>query len=146
MTLHILSSGTRKALAAVALIAGLGFAAPTQAADNVQFGFSFGNGSDFSFSVGNGGFNGRHFGPAVCMTKKQLRRDLRDRGFYQIDFGGERHGWIHGTARKNNRLFSFDVNSCNGDLANVAPVGPRWPGNFPSPGGHGGPGYPGSWN
>ncbi len=145
MNINLLSSGTRKFLGAGAVILALGAAVPVQAADNVRFGFSFGEGN-FSLSIGNGGFNGRHFAPPqpVCMTENQLRARLRDQGYRHISFGGSRRGWLHTSARRDGRRFSFDTNTCNGAIANLVAERGFGSGGFPSGGhsGFGGNGFP----
>ncbi len=146
MNINLLSSGTRRFLGASAIILAVGAAAPVHAADNVQFGFSFGDGN-FSFSIGNGGFNGRHFSPpqpTVCLTQEQLRARLRGDGFRFISFAGSHRGWLHTTARRNGQRFSFDTNACNGAIANLVAEGGYRSGGFPSGGtsGFGGYGFP----
>lgn len=145
MNIKLLSTRARRFLGAGAIILALGTVAPVQAADNVQFGFSFGDG-DFSLSIGNGGFNGRHFSPPqpVCMTHDQLRARLRADGFRHITFSGSRRGWLHTTAQRNGRNFSFDTNACNGAVANLVAERGFRPGGFPPGGGSGfgGHGFP----
>ena len=137
MTFKPLSSRTRAIAAAGGLVLALFAAAPVSAADNVQFGFNFGNG-DFSVTFGNGGFNGRHFAPAppACLTKDQLRQRLRSQGYRFINFEGTRYGWTHTTARRNGQLFSFDTNTCNGAVANLVARN-----RFPGGGFGGNPGW-----
>lgn len=134
MVLSPFASTLRKSLAAGAVVAALGIAMPAQAADAMQFGFTFGNGgSGFSFSLGNGGYIGRHFAPPprpVCMTYEQVRNRLRDQGYRLIAFNGENRGWIHAKARKGGRAFQFDVNRCTGRVANVVALGGWGGGDF----------------
>ncbi len=133
MTLTLLSSHPRKILVVVGLAASLFAAMPANAAPPMQFGFSFGtDNGNFSFSLGNGGYNGRFFETPetpdrhpVCLTDKQLRAGLRGWGYSGIDFGQERQGWIHTMAWRNGRAYEFDVNRCTGELANIWPV-TRW--------------------
>ena len=158
------SATTRTVLLASGLALAMAFAAPTQAADNTQFGFSFGTGgSGFSFSLGNGGYIGRHFAPPppppVCMNWDQMRAQLRGQGFRWISFEGGTRGWVHVSARRYGQPFAFDMNRCTGSLANMQAqnywgnTGPGFPGaggpgpGNPGPGnpgpGFGGPGYGG---
>lgn len=146
-----LTSTTRKILAAALIVTALGAAAPASAADNAQFGFSFGNGNDgFSLSIGNGGFNGRVFGQQprqqVCLSEPQLRNQLRAQGFRWIDFGFERRGWIHATARKNGHRFEFDVNRCTAQIANIRPQGGWNQGGWNQGGWDNGGWNQGGWN
>ena len=142
MNINLLSSGTRKFLGVGAVILALGAAAPVQADDNVRLGFSFGDGN-FSLSIGNGGFNGRHFAPPqpACMTQDQLRSRLRAEGYRYISFGGSHRGWLHTKARRNGQRLSFDTNACNGAVANLVAERGFGSRGFPS-GGYSGNGFP----
>ena len=104
MNFTAFSATTRAVLLVSGLALGLAIAAPARAADNVQFGFSFGEGnSGFSFSLGNGGYIGRHFTPPApqpaCMGEAQLRSQLRAQGYRWITFGPTTRGWVHVSAR-----------------------------------------------
>ena len=165
MNLASLSTPTRSVLVAAGLACGLAFAAPVQAADNVQFGFSIGSGdSGFSFSLGNGGYIGRHFAPPqaapqaaprpapqpVCMTENQMRTQLRAQGYRWIGFGNAFRGWVHVTARRMGQGYQFDMNRCTGVISNLVATGGYGGGydggfgNGPAPGGFGG-GYSGGY-
>jgi len=138
MILAPLTSTTRRLLFAAGLVLGLGSAMPAMAADNAQFGFTFGTGNgSFGFSIGNGGFIGRHFVPPpphpVCLNNEQLRNRLRAEGYRFITFGNRHQNWIHTTARRNGQRFSFEINNCTGAIANLQAKG-SVPGGF-NPGG-----------
>ncbi|MBU1175481.1 MAG: hypothetical protein KKH72_08765 [Alphaproteobacteria bacterium] len=138
MTLAPFSAATRILLISTGLALSLAVAAPAQAADGARFGFSVGNGnSSFSFSLGNGGYIGRHFAPPprpVCMSETQMRDTLNAQGYRWIVFGGEHHGWVHVNARRLGRSYGFEMNKCNGAIANLMPMGGPGFGNPPANG------------
>lgn len=151
MNLASLSTSTRSILIAAGLACGLAFAAPVQAADSVQFGFSIGSGdSSFSFSLGNGGYIGRHFAPPqaapqpapqpVCMTENQMRTQLRAQGYRWIGFGNAYRGWVHVTAQRMGQGYQFDMNRCTGAISNLVAAGGGYGGfgSGPAPGGFNG--------
>lgn len=145
MIRSVLSATARKFILAGGLALGLAAAAPAAAADNAQFGFSFGNGNEgFSFSLGNGGYIGRHFTSPppqrVCMNENQMRSTLRAKGYRWIHFGQTRYGWVHVSAKRMGRDFQFDMNRCNGAIANLVAVG-GW-----NNGGWNNGGFGGGWN
>ena len=115
MNFTALSATTRAVFLVSGLALGLAIAVPAYA-DNVQFGFSF--------SLGNGGYIGRHFAPSaapqpVCMGEDQMRSQLRAQGYRWIAFGPTARGWAHVSAKRLGQSYQFDMNTCTGTLANL---------------------------
>lgn len=112
----------RATLVAAILGASALAAAPAQAQ---AFDFSITTPEGFSFSFGGGGFSGRQFHKPqrdyrhACMSDHELRRQLRDQGFYNIHLDQGRRGWVHIWAERRHSAYTMDVNTCTGTIANI---------------------------
>jgi len=85
-------------------------AAPAQAASpNVSFSFSFGNG-------------GAQFGRS-CLSDREVRRGLRQRGFEDIRFIDRRGRVVRVRAEQGRRDVRVSVDSCTGRIIDVDRVG-----------------------
>jgi hypothetical protein len=51
-----------------------------------------------------------------CMTNRQVRRDLRDRGYREIRFTDRRGRIVHVKAERRNRDFLIAYNTCSGKI------------------------------
>lgn len=147
MFLNPIKTGTR-ALLVSALVAGMALAgaAPVQAQ---SFSFNFGingGGSSFSYGIGSGGKKFKR----DCLNDREIRRGLRDAGFYDVDIVGDSGVRVRviATWERNDRDYSMRVNRCTGKVTDVEPIRrgkPGFPGKPGKPGGPGGwgPGGPG---
>jgi hypothetical protein len=103
----------KSTLAALAVALALG--SPMLAASPVQAGSpSFG----FSFEFGNDGF---HFGDEfdelpVCMTDRQIRRAIRDRGYHDIYLNVPDGRYIQVKATKGKWVYIIKFNFCSNDI------------------------------
>lgn len=119
---------TRAVIAALIIGAASISAIPAQAGNgSVAFGFNFNSGNGVSFSVGAGQqqhgkrmqHKRRHLS---CMNDRQLRRGLRDYGFKEIRFGGERRGKIRVEATRGRWEYSMRVGRCDGQVSRLTKV------------------------
>jgi hypothetical protein len=114
-------TSSRAALAALIIGAASVSAMPAQAANpNFSFGFNTGNGLTFYFGDGqqHRGLN-KHRRQQVCMTNRQIRRDLRDSGFRQIRFGKAQNGKVRVFAIRGRWEYKLNVNRCSGRVATL---------------------------
>jgi hypothetical protein len=109
-------TSSRAALAALIIGAASVSAMPAQAANpNFSFGFNSGNGLTFYFGDGQ---QHRRF-QQVCMTNREIRRDLRQSGFRNIRFGKQRKSKVRVIAVRGRWEYELRVNRCNGQVATL---------------------------
>jgi hypothetical protein len=107
-----------RAAALALVLAGTGFAAmPAQAASakshsgaQVEFDIRIGV-PGFKFRFGDHDRNFRH-----CLTNREVRRDLRDRGYREIRFVDRRGRIVHVEAERRNNDFLIAYNTCSGKI------------------------------
>jgi hypothetical protein len=78
--------------------------------------------ASFSFSFGSPGFNfgidddDHHFRPAICLTERQLRRAIRERGYHDIFVNVAIHNRVHVRATRGSWVYQLSVNACSGRI------------------------------
>lgn len=100
-----ISAKGRAALVAVVLGATALTGAPVQA-QGIEFGFSFGNG---------GTYYGDRYEESRCYSDRQIRRDLRDRGYRDIEIGGGGR-YVNVRARKDGNYYRITYDACRGRI------------------------------
>lgn len=127
---------SRGAVVALALGAASVVAMPATAmAQSFEFNFPIAGGDgNFSFGIGRDGVRVRR----ACMNDREIRNALRDEGWRNIEFRGERRNSVRVLAewRRTDRLYGMNVNRCNGRISDVERVRRGGGGG----GGRGGPG------
>lgn len=113
---------SRGAVVALALGAASVVAMPAPVmAQSFEFNFPIAGGDgSFSFGVGRDGVRVRR----ACMNDREIRSALRDEGWRNINFRGERGNRVRVIAewRRNDRLYSMWVNRCNGRVTDIERV------------------------
>ena len=93
---------------------------PAQARDSVTFGFNFSTGNGVSFSIGSDAqtrqVRGNRYRHQVCLEDRDIRRGLRNYGFYDIRFLGERGRHVRVKAEKDRWNYTLRVNRCSGNI------------------------------
>lgn len=124
-------AGGRAAVIALALGAASIVAVPAPVmAQSFSFEFPIAGGDgSFSFGIGRDGVRIRR----ACLTDREIRRALRDEGWENITFRGERRNRVRVIAEwdRNNRLYSMWVHRCTGEVTDIERVrrrGSRGPG------------------
>ena len=109
---------TLKAAAVALAMAGTALAAaPVQAQSgpNVDFNFRFG-GPGFSVGVGNGNRWRPNYPDRICMSDRQVRRDLRSDGYDDIRFFDRRGRIVQVTAELGRRDYRIAYDACRGRI------------------------------
>jgi len=111
MTLTSVIQKSGRALLLAAVLGGSAIAAaPAQAASpDVSFSFSFGNG-------------GAQFGRS-CLSDREVRRSLRQRGLENIRFIDRRGRVVTVRAEQGRRDVRVTVDSCNGRVLDIDQIG-----------------------
>lgn len=143
-----LSAAFRVLLVAAGLGAGaLAAAAPAQAQQITGFNFSvdLGNGAQLSigaqepaaqFAQHPGHWDGRDRGRGphwdgriphraqVCLTDRDIHRQLRQHGYEDARLGRERRGVVEATARHRGWIYSMEIDRCSGRISGVRELHP----------------------
>ena len=116
MTSVIKNSG-RALVLAVALGGAAITATPAQAGSpDVSFSFSVGTGYRHHYDRYPDGYD-------ECLTNREVRRELRDRGYYDIRLINRGGGTIKFLAARNGRDFRLTVDSCTGQILDRVRLG-----------------------
>ena len=107
-------TNTLKAAAVALTLAATGFSvAPVQAQD---FTFRFG-GPGIQFGIGNGyGYDNGYRPGRMCLTDRQVRRDLREDGYRDIRFYDRRGRVVQVVAELRNREYEIAYDTCRGRI------------------------------
>lgn len=116
---------------AIALFVSTGALAANPAQAETFLSFSMQSPGGTSITIGNGGFNGRHFMPnqmqprpvpkvMACITEREMRRTLKHQGFYDVRLVDRDFHEIEAIAEYRGDRVHIVVNACNGRVTEVS--------------------------
>jgi hypothetical protein len=111
----VLKNTIKAAAVALALAGTAVVPAQAQSGPDVDFNFRFG-GPGFSVGIGNGDRWRPNYPGRLCMSDRQVRRDLRSDGYHEIRFFDRRGRIVQVTAELGRRDYRIAYDTCRGRI------------------------------